>query len=119
MTGGDQVDEGNGASCLPYPFPSCAHHVDPTPEHPACPDGDYATPRCTQRCSEDGYETAYRADKHKGKTAYAVRGEAQIKQEIFERGTVTAALTVYEDFLVYEKGVYQYTSGSRTSHALQ
>lgn len=147
VTGGDQVDENTGSSCLPYPFPvsattpppagnphkltssgvlldvfichgqSCAHHVDPTPEHPACPDGDYDTPVCSKSCSDSAYTTSYRADKHMSKDAYSVKGESRIMQEIYERGSVTAALTVYEDFLVYEKGVYTHVSGQRKKPA--
>jgi len=30
----------------------------------------------------------------------------KIKQDIYEYGTVTAAFSVYEDFLTYKSGVY-------------
>lgn len=54
---------GTGKTCLPYPFPGCAHHVAPTDEVPACPSEDYDTPRCRVSCSEAAYEKMYLADK--------------------------------------------------------
>lgn len=44
VTGGDFNDLGKGDTCLPYPFESCAHHVEPDEAHPPCPPTDYATP---------------------------------------------------------------------------
>ncbi len=35
-----------------------------------------------------------------------------MKTEIFERGSLEAAFTVYKDFLNYKSGVYQYVKGS-------
>jgi hypothetical protein len=87
VTGGDYEDKGSEDTCLPYPFPSCAHHVDPTPEHPACPSDDYSTPTCRAQCSETGYSGGYSADKHKAKSSYSVRGGvAGIQKEIMENG---------------------------------
>ena len=97
VTGGDYADIDKGDSCLPYPFVSCAHHVEPTPEHPACPTEDFDTPRCQHHCSEDGYEKRYGRDKHTAKSAYSVKGEEKIKQEMMENGPVSASMTVSDD----------------------
>jgi cathepsin B len=88
---------GTGKTCLPYPFPGCAHHVEPTEDVPACPTEDYETPRCRITCSEAAYEGAYLADKHKAKRAYSLRRSVEaIQLEIMEEGPVTAAFTVYQ-----------------------
>lgn len=34
-----------------------------------------------------------------------------IKRELMENGPMMVGLTVYEDFMNYEKGVYEYTTG--------
>lgn len=112
VTGGDQVNEGDGSTCEPYPFESCAHHVDPTPEHPACPSKDYSTPKCTSSCTDNAYATSYKDDKHFAKSSYGVRGVEQIQAEILKNGPVSCAFTVYEDFPTYKSGVYTHTSGS-------
>ena len=36
MTGGLYESVGDGKSCYPYPFETCAHH-EPNPAHPNCP----------------------------------------------------------------------------------
>ena len=41
-------------------------------------------------------------------------------QEIYTHGPVTAAFTVYMDFLTYKSGVYKYTSGDEAGgHAVK
>lgn len=62
----------------------------------------------------------YAADKHKGASSYGFASVAAIKQDIFQYGSVTAAFTVYEDFLTYSSGVYQYTTGAALGgHAIK
>jgi cathepsin B len=49
-----------------------------------------------------------------------VDNEEKIKQDILSYGPVTAAFTVYEDFLTYKTGVYQHTTGSALGgHAIK
>jgi cathepsin B len=49
-----------------------------------------------------------------------IENEDKIKQDIFTYGSVTAAFTVYEDFLTYKSGVYQHTTGSALGgHAIK
>ncbi|CAN7942201.1 unnamed protein product, partial [Ixodes hexagonus] len=60
VTGGNyDSDEG----CLPYPVPSCDHHINGT----LGPCGrDPPTPKCVRLCRK-GYNVDYRDDKHHGK----------------------------------------------------
>lgn len=110
VTGGLFEEVGSGSSCLPYPFLTCAHHVEDA-QLPACPAEDFETPRCRKTCSESEYKAAYYADKRKATRGYSVRTVEGIQREIMENGPVSAAFNVYQDFLTYEGGVYQHASG--------
>jgi len=119
VTGGDYEDTGKGSSCGPYPFPSCAHHVNATEEHPVCPSGEYSTPTL-HKCSEDAYGVDYKSDKIKAASSYRLRGVENIQADIVQFGTVTAAFTVYEDFPTYKSGVYRHSSGKQLGgHAIK
>lgn len=111
-TGKDNADTGNGDSCKPYSFPSCAHHVEPPEGLDSCEDlPTYKTPTCTSSCYEENYDTTYSKDKHFASSSYSVRGEENMKLEMMEKGTLSVALSVYEDFEAYTGGVYQHVSG--------
>jgi cathepsin B len=112
VTGGDYTDAGSGDTCLPYSFAPCAHHVPATEKYPACPSGEYPSPSCKSACSEDGYGTTYSNDKHKAHSAYSVRGEDKIKQDLVTNGPMYVAFSVYGDFPTYKSGVYTHQSGS-------
>lgn len=106
VTGG-QYNSNQG--CEPYTIKACDHHVvghlDP------CAKTITPTPKCAKKC-EAGYNVTYKADKHFGASAYAVkRSETEIMTEIMNNGPVEAAFTVYEDFLAYKTGVYKHTTG--------
>lgn len=94
--------------CQPYLIPACDHHV--VGKFPPCK-GDSPTPRCEKQC-EAGYNVSFEADKHYGNRPYLVRGEENIMEELYTKGPVEAAFTVYSDFLQYKSGVYRHTSGS-------
>lgn len=38
-------------------------------------------------------------------------GEEDMALEIIENGSITSVMTVYEDFLVYKKGIYHHVTG--------
>jgi len=40
-----------------------------------------------------------------------VKNPTAIQQEIYEKGTVSVALSVYEDFESYSSGIYKHVSG--------
>lgn len=115
VTGGDYTDIGKGTTCAPYSLPTCQHHnwKPPTPEHPACPDKQYPTPRRFSECKESSYPTSFKDDKVHGGRGYAIRGESKIQAEIAQYGSVSAVLTVYADLPAYESGVYEHVSGAK------
>jgi cathepsin B len=112
VTGGDYTDIGSGDTCYPYSLAPCAHHVPATAKYPACPSSEYPSPSCKRSCSESGYGKSYSADKVRAESAYSVRGEQQIMQELVTNGPMYVAFSVYSDFPTYKSGVYKHTSGS-------
>lgn len=111
-SGADYADIGTGNSCKPYSMQSCAHHVDPPEGMVSCEDVEtHKTPTCTSTCSENAYGTTYTKDKHFASTSYSVRGVENMQKELMEKGTLSVALSVYEDFETYSSGVYQHVSG--------
>ena len=120
VTGGDEAIMGTGETCNPYPFAACAHHVDASAEYPACPTTDYSTPKCVSDCMDTKYEGKYADDKVKAKSAYSVSSAADMMEEISTNGPVTAAFTVYEDFVSYSTGVYTHVTGKQLGgHAIE
>ena len=99
-------------------MPSCAHHV--TVEGLiSCDDVPTNQPQCLDSCPSN---TAidYASDKNFGVSSYGISGVDNIKAEIYQHGTVTAAFTVYEDFLTYKSGVYQHMTGAAEGgHAIK
>jgi len=112
VTGGDYTDRGAGDTCYPYSLAPCAHHVPATSKYPACPSGEYPSPRCKSSCSESGYSKSYSSDKVRASTSYSVRGESQIMSELATNGPMYVAFSVYGDFPTYKSGVYKHRSGS-------
>ena len=92
--------------CAPYSFESCDHHI-PGSTNP-CPSGYGPTPKCERTC-KNGH--SWESDKHRGKKAYAVAGEADIMTELATRGPCEAVIAVYEDFMVYTSGIYHHVTG--------
>merc|ERR1711934_1144548 len=86
--------------------------VSATAKYPACPSGEYPSPSCNHACSESGYSGSYSSDKQKASSAYSVRGEDQIMQELVTNGPMYVAFTVYSDFPTYKSGVYKHTTSS-------
>jgi cathepsin B len=117
-TGKDWADVGAGDSCKPYSMESCAHHVSPPEGMKSCTElPTYKTPSCTSSCSEKNYATAYKNDKFFAKSSYSVSSkstkdkETSMQKELMEKGTVSVALSVYEDFETYSSGVYKHVTG--------
>ncbi len=120
-TGGDYSDIGNGKTCKPYSLPSCAHHVDPPAGMVACDTlPEYKTPKCTNTCSESAYPVAYSKDKVKALSSYSVKGITNMQKELMEHGSLSVAMTVYEDFESYSSGIYQHVTGKNLGgHAIK
>jgi len=114
VTGDDYDGVGKGTSCFPYQLPFCSHH-EPG-KYPACSQTEFNTPACPldngKGCSEASYGTAWAKDKHHAKTAYNFNSIAEIESDLQAYGSVTAAFTVYSDFLTYKSGIYKHTTGA-------
>ena len=83
--------------CKPYEFPPCNHHSDGP--YDDCSKHHYNTPSCQSHCTNSDYKTPYSDDKIFADKVYNLSGkEDVVMQELFERGPVEAAFTVYEDF---------------------
>lgn len=119
VTGKDFSDVGTGSSCAPYPFETCAHHVNST-KYPACPKDEYSTKEFSA-CTEDKYTTnKYSDDKFKAKKSYSVSGIDNMKAELVAHGPMSVAFTVYADFPTYKSGVYKHVSGQALGgHAVE
>ena len=120
-TGGDWYDNDKGTTCKPYSMQTCAHHTTPPEGMASCTDVEsYSTPKCTSSCSESAYTTPYKSDKLKAKSEYSVKGIENMQKEMMEKGTLSVAFTVYEDFEAYSSGVYQHVTGkSLGGHAIK
>jgi len=118
VTGGDY---GDGKLCYDYTMAKCNHH-QPQSSFPECDAITQVQPKCDNSCATN---TAidYSKDKHMAASSYGFgRTDTvdKIKTDIFTYGTVTAAFTVYEDFLTYKTGVYQHTTGNALGgHAIK
>ena len=110
---------GKSDTCEPYSLPPCAHHVTNASYTP-CPTSEYHTPKCVSKCSNTGYSKTWSSDKHYAGKAYSLRTVNSIMQDLVEYGSVTAAFTVYQDFLSYKSGVYVHKTGSALGgHAIK
>jgi len=102
VTGGSY----NGGGCLPY-------KVSPT-------ERSKTTPVCTKSCQSSYKKASYSNDKRSGGSYRTIsKNTAEVMQEIFDNGPVTAGFTVYEDFHHYYQGVYKHVSGEKVGrHAV-
>jgi len=94
--------------CRPYEIAACEHHK--AGPRPNCTE-DGKTPPCNRKCRA-GYTKPYKQDLHYGKTAYSVEADVEaIQTELMTNGPVEVAMSVYEDLLLYKKGVYEHVTG--------
>ena len=109
---------GSGEFCFDYTMPQCAHHVT-VPDLAGCDTLQTVAPVCKSTC-QSNTAIDYASDKVHGASSYGISGIDNIKMEIMTYGTVTAAFTVYEDFLTYSSGVYQHLTGAAEGgHAIK
>ena len=88
------------------------HTVSPPPGVVPCDSLPmYATPKCSTTCTDRTYASRYNNDKRLARTSYSVTGEKNMQKELMEKGTMTVAFTVFEDFELYKEGVYQHVKG--------
>lgn len=94
--------------CKSYELAPCAHHVKSEKYAPCSSWSPYFV--CDTNCAAD-YDTPYLKDKSFGGESYSVLGEQTMKEEISKNGPIEATMVVYEDFPLYESGVYENVEG--------
>lgn len=106
VTGGDY---GQNELCYDYTMPRCSHlgEIDGTPK---CSDVSTVEPTCVDFCKSNK-NIQYDQDKSFATSSYGIQGVDNIKYEVMTFGSVTAAFTVFEDFVTYDSGVYQQMTG--------
>lgn len=82
----------------------------PTCTRDSCNNGKLT--KCTSKCAV-GYQTSYQQDLYFGSKSYSLPANVEkIQMEIMTNGPVEAGFNVYQDFMSYSSGVYQYTKGA-------
>jgi len=71
------------------------------------------TPKCVGSCVNKAYKNPFKNDKHKASRSYMVTGRDAMKKQLQEKGSLTAAFTVYDDFMNYKSGVYTVSKGAK------
>jgi cathepsin B len=117
VDGGNWTATGKDGTCAPYSLAPCEHHI-PKNHYNPCPQNEYPTPACPTKCNNG---KNFQSSKVVGASAYNIDSNPDdIMQEIMTNGPVEVAFTVYEDFLTYKSGVYQYQSGDELGgHAVK
>ncbi|XP_030761778.1 uncharacterized protein LOC115886666 [Sitophilus oryzae] len=100
VTGGLYNNTSQG--CQSYFLPNCEDHPNKCTNY-------VNTPSCVEQC--DDTSVVYSAQKTYGLEAYSVSRAKQIQLEILKNGPVETAFDVYQDFVSYKSGIYQYTAG--------
>lgn len=103
----------NTTYCQNYPFPPCAHHIPDSPL-PQCDDVETKTPPVSFECDNDStWPVSFEDDNIKSGKGYHVWGTRDVKKEMFKNGPIQATYNIYDDFLLYESGIYIRQKGSR------
>lgn len=106
-TGGD-YDSKKG--CQPYRIKPCAR-VNGTKLQSCRSYPQETAHKCKLHCYNANYGTPFKKDRIKVKSLYFL-DPCAVMNDIHKHGPVVAAFAVYEDFVLYKKGVYQYTIGN-------
>ncbi|CAI6364133.1 unnamed protein product [Macrosiphum euphorbiae] len=112
-TGGEY---GSNEGCQPYSIVPCPRNAN------SCSKENEDTPQCYKdQCTNNNYETPLVSDLYYAYKVYSVKPKPEIiMSEIFKNGPVVAAMKVYEDFVCYKGGIYQYTTGGlKGDHAVK
>ena len=107
VTGGGYMNED---WCKPYFFAPCSH-TGKSGIYPPC--GPTAlTPRCYYACPNRYYSIQYGSDHHFVNYADTINPN-MITTELSTNGPVQAVMTLFQDFLTYQSGVYKHTTGTQ------
>jgi len=108
-TGGLYDDDGK-KTCQPDIFERCCHHQ--FGEFPLCPpSSETETPQCKTECFGDDVTDENKDFRVFADRSYWLRGEDQIKRDMYHYGPVSVTFGVHADFYFYNMGIYQKTSG--------
>ncbi|XP_031486094.1 cathepsin B-like protease 3 [Nymphaea colorata] len=93
----------------------CDPYFDPVGcRHPGCTEV-WQTPQCVQKCKSENQ--VWSDQKHFGVSAFNIQSDPQsIMAEIYTNGPVEAGFAIYQDFPLYESGVYKHVSGKLIGH---
>ena len=94
--------------CRPYSLPSC-NHYKANATNP-CPEKTFPTPACVRECVNTS-GLVWKEDKHKSESIYTLGEEKEMMAEISANGPCEGTFAIFEDFLLYESGVYRHTTG--------
>lgn len=103
--------------CNSYSFPKCDHHCEG--KYGPC-GATQPTPKCVPTC-QSTYPIAYEDDLEFFNDPYTLPiDELQIQTDLMTHGPIETGFKVYEDFMTYKKGIYQYTTGKNVgAHAVK
>ncbi len=114
------IHSGTGNGCQPYEIDNCKHDENGEPVG-ICPFMPF-TPKCHRGyCDNKDYNIKYAQDLTFGQAPYTIlKNEKAIMRELMTNGPVEGAMTVYEDFMNYNKGVYTHVKGDEAGgHAIR
>ncbi|KAL1449897.1 hypothetical protein WDU94_002369 [Cyamophila willieti] len=126
-TGGDYASH---QGCKPYRIPPCNY-----PGYSRCKDSSTPQIKCLgNKCSNQFFRTAFEDNLYLVRSFYRIQTsdedltdkerlkwqETKIKWAIYKQGSVVVAFQTHQDFMLYEKGIYQYVAGQATEgHAVK
>ena len=100
-----------------YLIPALDHLVSDGVVTHACKPYTTHLNKCTQTCSVT--DVPFEKYFCKEGSVKLLTSRSQIQQEIMQHGSVVSSVMVFEDFMNYQDGIYEYTTGSLvTGHAL-
>ncbi|KAE9539349.1 hypothetical protein AGLY_004601 [Aphis glycines] len=112
-TGGEY---NSNEGCQPYSIFPCPRNSN------SCSKENEDTPQCYKnQCTNFIYEIPLSSDLYYATKVYSVKPKPEIiMNDIYKNGPVVAAMKVYEDFVQYKGGIYQYTAGAlKGDHAVK
>ena len=100
---GVSQNRGNGRKFLERQPPADLGPVSKS-DLPPCTGKIKPAESCRSDCPNSSYPVSFSQDKHHAKTSYSLSGEDQMMRDIYQHGPVTAAFSVYSDFVNYKVG---------------
>lgn len=116
-TGGEYNDTYN--SCQPFFMKKCEHFLNFT-IYGKCENiysnnnNNIEMPKFIKKCNKNYIKNNFENDLYYIDDYYEIEDEEEyIMTEIMKRGSVSATFNIYEDFLNYKKGIYEYSGDGK------